>query len=308
MPDARQQLEHGLKHQTGGRLTEALDCFRLAAGAAADDAALRADALRRQAIVHHMRAEWEAALDAAARAADVARGAGLADHGAEALNVTALVHQARGDFVRAAALYEQILAGTGNDRVRGAALQNLGSIAAQQGDFETARLQFRASHQCFHRVGYLRGEAVVLINFGAAAVDHRNFAVAADLLRQAVHAAKRLGDAELAFLASKNYAEALAGLREFATAEQLTRAALDHFTDTGNAWRRVECLRLLGDLRRDQLDAGAAEEHYRTALALAEQIGAAAEVSRLRERVVAMPGAAADGADMPTATAENSRG
>jgi tetratricopeptide (TPR) repeat protein len=227
MPHPRQHLEQGLSHQTGGRLTEALDCYRLAS-ASADDAALRADALRREAIVHHMRSEWDAALAAAARAAEVAAAAGLADQAAEALNVTALVHQARGEFAAAATLFERILASTSNSRVRGAALQNLGSVAAQQGDFEIARKHFRASHDCFRRSGYLRGEAVVLINFGAAAVDHGNFRVASDLLPQAIAAARKLGDAELVFLASKNYAEALAGLRELPRAEELARAALEY--------------------------------------------------------------------------------
>ena len=290
MPTARHHLQQGLSHQTGGRLTEALDCYRLAS-AAADDAAVRADALRWQAIVHHMRSEWDAALDAASQAAEVARGAGLVDQAAEALNITALVHQARGEFAAAVALFEQILDSTGNDRVRGAALQNLGSIAAQQGDFESARKHFRASHECFRRAGYLRGEAVVLINFGAAAVDHGNFRVAVDLLPQAIRAANQLGDAELAFLASKNYAEALAGLRELPRAEELVRAALEHFTTTGNAWRRVECLRLLGDVRRDQGDATEAERHYAAALALAEEINASAEVTRLRDRLAALRGA-----------------
>jgi eukaryotic-like serine/threonine-protein kinase len=289
MPHARQHLEQGLSHQTGGRLTEALDCYRLAS-AAADDAALRADALRREAIVHHMRSEWDAALDAAARAAEVAVAAGLADQAAEALNVTALVHQARGEFAAAVTLFERILDSTANNRVRGAALQNLGSVAAQQGDFETARKHFRASHDCFRRAGYLRGEAVVLINFGAAAVDHGNFRVASDLLPQAIAAARKLGDAELGFLASKNYAEALAGLRELPRAEELARGALEHFTATGNAWRRVECLRLLGDVRRDQGDAAEAERHYAAALTLAEEIDAAAEVTRLRDRLGALRG------------------
>jgi len=281
------QLEQGIAHQTGGRLAEALACYRLAAEAA-QEPELRVEALRLQAIVHHMRAEWDEALAAAGRAAAAARDAALPDQAAEALNVEAMVHQARGDFAVASELFEQILAVRTSDRVRGAALQNLGSIAAQRGDFDTARQRFLASHQCFRRAGYLRGEAVVLNNFGRAAVDNGNPRVAADMLRQAVSAAKRLGDAELVAITTMNYAEALAGVRDHAQAFPLASAALEHFTAAGNSWRRVECLRLLGDIRRDRGEPAEADEDYRNALTVATSIGALAEIDLLTRRRAAL--------------------
>jgi tetratricopeptide (TPR) repeat protein len=239
-----------------------------------------------------MRAEWDEALAAAGRAAAAARDAELPDQAAEALNVEAMVHQARGDFAVASELFEQILAVRTSDRVRGAALQNLGSIAAQRGDFETARQRFLASHQCFRRAGYLRGEAVVLANFGRAAVDCGNFRVAVDMLKQAVSAAKRLGNSELAAITTMNYAEALAGLRDFDQAYTLASGALEHFTATGNSWRRVECLRLLGDIRRDRGEVADAEQTYASAIADATAIGAAAELELLHKRRAALGGAA----------------
>jgi tetratricopeptide (TPR) repeat protein len=293
MDDAHEQLEQGVTHQTAGRLAEALDCYRIA-GESAAEPELRVEALRRQAIVHYMRAEWDAALEAAGRASEVARDASLLDQVAEGVNVTAMVHQARGEFDVAVALYEQILGMTTNDRVRGAALQNLGSIAAQRGDFKTARTQFQSSHECFRRAGYLRGEAVLLNNFARAAVDAGNFMVAVDLMRQAMAAAKRLGDAELTALTTMNYAEALAGRRDFDKADELVREALDHFTASRNAWRRVECMRLLGDIHRDRGDRDAAGRYYGDALAVASEIGAQADVELLRNRQAALvpaPGA-----------------
>ena len=289
MLPAHKQLEQGIAHQTAGRLNEALACLRLAGEA--EDAELRVEALRLQAIVHHMRSEWDAALATAARAADEARAHELPDQAAEALNVQAAVHQARGDFDGAIALFDEILASRTSHRVRGLALQNLGSIAAQRGDFETARRHFLASHQLFRRAGYLHGEAVVLNNFGRAAVDTGNFRVAADMLPQALSAARRLGDAELVALTTMNYAEALAGQRELDRASALAGEALAHFTAAGNSWRRVECLRLLGDIRRDRGEPAAAAALYDDALTVATEIGALAEVALLRKRRAAAGGA-----------------
>jgi tetratricopeptide (TPR) repeat protein len=291
MHDAHEQLEQGLIHQTGGRLAEALDCYRIADESAAEPE-VRVEALRRQAIVHSMRAEWDAALDVAARAAEVARAASLPDQVAEAVNVTGMVHQARGEFDVAIPLLEQVLGMTTSDRVRGAALQNLGSIAAQRGDFKTARAQFQSSHECFKRAGYLRGEAVLLNNFARAAVDAGNFLVAVDLLRQAMAAAKRLGDAELTALTTMNYAEALAGRRDFEKADALVREALDHFATTRNAWRQVECMRLLGDIHRDRGESAAAGRFYDDALVVASEIGALADIELLRSRRAALAPAA----------------
>ena len=292
MSQPHEHLEQGHTHQTSGRLTQALECYRLA-GAGAEEVELRVEALRWQAIVHHMRSEWDAALAAATQGTELAEAANLPELAAEVLNVQAAVHQARGDFARAVALFEQILAGKTSDRVRGAALQNLGSIAAQQGDFDTARQRFLASHQLFKRAGHLRGEVVVLNNFGRAAVDNGNFRVAADMLPQALSAAKRLGDADLVAITTMNYAEALAGLRDLARASTLASQALEHFTATGNSWRRVECLRLVGDIRRDSGDTAQAARHYDDGLAVAAEIGALAELELLTRRRAQLAGGGA---------------
>jgi tetratricopeptide (TPR) repeat protein len=292
MSQPHEQLEQGLSHQTSGRLTQALECYRLASEGAAEPE-VRVEALRQQAIVHHMRSEWQAALDAAERAAAAAHAAGLPNQAAAAYVVTGIVHQARGNFAQAVEIFEQILASPASERVRGAVLQNLGSIAAQNGDFETARQRFLASHQCFKRTGDLRGEAAVLNNFGRAAVDNGNFRVAVDMLRQAVSAAKRLGNAEMMAITTMNHAEALAGLRELDQAGSLAGAALEHFVASGNSWRRVECLRLLGDIRRDRGELGEADRYYTDALAVATEIGAQAELEMLQRRRAALGGTVA---------------
>jgi hypothetical protein len=102
----------------------------------------------------------------------------------------------------------------------------------------------------FQRVGYHRGVAIAHNNYGRAALEHGNFKLAADLLAQAVASARRTDDSDLVALATMNHAEAIAGLGDLEPAESLASSALAHFTSTGNTWRRVECLRLLGDIAR----------------------------------------------------------
>ena len=115
-----------------------------------------------------------------------------------------------------------------------------------------------------------------------------NFRVAVDMLKQAVSAAKRLGNSELAAITTMNYAEALAGVRDHAQAFPLASAALEHFTAAGNSWRRVECLRLLGDIRRDRGEPADADEDYLSALTVATSIGALAEIDLLTRRRAAL--------------------
>lgn len=277
-------LDEGLQHQKSGALDKALECYR-AAAAAAEDAQSMSEALRRQAVVHRTRSDFVTALEIAEAAASAASAALLADQYAEAMNTVASVHLARGAFPEAVVLFETILGITKDDRIRGNALQNLGSIAAQQGDFETARRHFMASHACFQEAGYEWGEAFVLNNFGRAALDRGNFAIAASMLENAVGAARRVEDRDLQALATLNHAEAIAGLHDLSRAEALVRTALDYFALSGNKWRRVECLRLLGDIAAKRDDPDTARQFFADGLALADEIGAAADVATLKARL-----------------------
>jgi tetratricopeptide (TPR) repeat protein len=287
MPDAEACIEAGLRHQKSGALGEALGAFEEAATLAIEPRLL-ARALVRQAIVHHLRSDFDTALATARRAAEAAGAANLADEYAEALNAEAVVHQARGDFLAAKRVLEQVLAATSDLRVRGIALQNLGAIAAQQGAWEIARRRFMQSQKSFRKAGYLWGEAFALNNYGAAAVTHGNHALAADLLERAVGAARRVEDRDLVAVATMNYGEALAGLLRLDDAERLIEEADAHFAAAGNAWRRVECLRILGDIGVRRGASAAAATRFADALALADRIGAAAEAALLRERIGAL--------------------
>ena len=65
-------------------------------------------------------------------------------------------------------------------------------------------------------------------------------------------------------------------------------AALGHFTTVGDSLRQVECFELMGDLNSAEGgDTETALVCYRRGAALARDIGAAAHVARLCDRIVA---------------------
>lgn len=283
MTDAWDHLDAGVLAERRGAVDEALVHYR--AAAEGDDPWLRSEGLRRQSAVHRNRAEWDEALALARRAAEIASAASLRDQEAEARNAEAAVFLARGELDTAVRSFEAVLAISQDARIRGMALQNIGSVEAQRGDWEGARHHFMASVKCFQQAGYDRGVAIAHNNYGGAALEHGNFVLAADLLAQAVASARRAEDHDLVALATMNHAEAIAGVGDTDRADALLDHALAHFQSNGNTWRVVEALRIRGDIARRRGDGDAAHAHYGEALRLAERIGAQLEIDQLRSRL-----------------------
>jgi tetratricopeptide (TPR) repeat protein len=283
MPNQRAILDDAIRYQRGGVLDRALDGYRHVA-ARARDAAIVSEALRRAASVHRVRCEWERALDAARRSRSVAAAAGRSDLAAEALNAEAIVHRSRGEWDAAIDLLKRVLEETEDPRIRGLALQNLGSIHAERGDMNAAETHFMDSYRCFCEAGYEQGQATALLNYGRAALDRGDRELAAKICREALRATKSIEDLSLVALARLNYAEALAKLGERAEALDLASAALGFFITIDDRWRQVEALRLVGDLHQPD-DRASAERCYRKALRLAREIDARTELPHLESRL-----------------------
>ncbi|NIR59036.1 MAG: hypothetical protein GWO02_05705, partial [Gammaproteobacteria bacterium] len=243
------------------------------------------EALRRKSDVYRQKCAWDAALKAARASAQTAIRAELPELFAEALNAEAAVYLSRGDLVAARPLLEQILSIVAEDRIRGIAHQNLGNIAAQGKEFESAKAHFLESRDHFRRAGYRRGEAIALINQVAIANLTGDHDGALSAARDAVPATREVGDYELLALASINQAEALAGLERFSEAEELASQALGFFGIEGNRYRQVGCLRVLGDINRKQKHFVNAIRCYERALKLAEGIDAQVERTMLEDRI-----------------------
>lgn len=278
-------LAEGVALQKAGMLPQALKRFIEAAKDA--DPRVAAEAFRRQASIHRLNSRWPEAVAATRASADLARRHGHVDLEAEALNAEAIVYQVRGAFEEAVPLLQRVLelVEASYPKIRGNALQNLGAIAAQQGDFPTARNRFLEAAESFRKAGYAWGEANVLNNFARAALDHGNFALAGDMLRNAHGAARRVGDKDLISLSLMNMAEASLALGDPRQAQEQAEEALMFFSAADNAPRQVECLRILGDVFKAQGTLESAVSCWEQALQLATEHDSTTELQKLRSRL-----------------------
>ncbi len=152
---------------------------------------------------------------------------------------------------------------------------------AQQQDLDAAERAFAESHTCFERCSYERGQAIALNNRGRVALDRGDAARATDVLAQAVRAARDVEDEELIALATTNLAEATLGTADYARANDLVCTALGHFRESGNRWREVECLRLLGVISARRGHTVEARRCLERGMALAREIDARLEVAAI---------------------------
>jgi tetratricopeptide (TPR) repeat protein len=268
-------LDDGIQAEQAGDLDRAIAAFTEASRA--PEPATAAEALTRLADARRSRSEWPEAVEAARRGQDVARSSGLDLLVTYAMIAEANVLLCRGDFAEAKALLEEVLGTATDARMRGLALQNLGSIFAQRGELGAAERCFAESFGHFQRAGYRRGEATALNNYGRVSLDRGNLGLAEDLLRQAEATAREVQHAELMTLATFNLAEVRLKQGELTQAEDLASEALGFFCGSGNRWREVECLKLIGEINERRGDLENAAGCYERGMRLAREVGAAAE-------------------------------
>ena len=282
MPDLVEKLQEGRRYESHGVLDRALECYQCAAEDSSDPAVI-AESLTHQSRVYRCQSEWECAIAAARSAQEIARTAHLDALGSEAIIAEANVLMCRGDFGEALTLFNQVLATTDTPRVRGIALQNIGSIQWQLGQLGAAELAMAEAFGCFHRAGYQLGEAIALNNHARIALDRGNTELAEQLLTQALVAARAVEDAELVAVVTLNYAETLNSRGDHVHAADEASTALGYFATSGNRWREVECLRLIGGINEKLGDFQDAARCYQRALDLAEEIGARQDITIVRD-------------------------
>jgi tetratricopeptide (TPR) repeat protein len=284
MPEIPERLEEAIRLERAGLLDRALEAYRFVAADSPDHDSVAA-ALTHESDVHRARCDWAASLAAARRAQEVAREARLTDRLADAIIAEVNVHMSQGDFGAATLLLNDVASSTTVPRIRGIALQNLGSILAQMGQFTAAERAFSASLTNFQEAGYVRGEAIALNNFGRLALDNGDGERAVPLLEKALGLGRQLEDLELAAMASLNLASALCTSGEFSRAQDLAMSAFGYFVGCKNAWREIECLRLVGHINEQCEDCGNATRCYDLALKLAIEIGAESEERDVRAKL-----------------------
>lgn len=290
MPDyrnelAREALEAGLKAEHADDFQRALHHYADAAIHGGSDAAIVARALTRQAGVYRRLSEWDLAADYACRARELAEGAGLPELQAEALVAQGNALMCSGRHEEAAVVYHRLVRVAIDDRQRGIAMQNLGSIHAQKREFEWAAEAYDSSRWLFRSAGYARGEAIALNNLGRLAHDQGELEEAETLLKEALARARDVADAELAALALINLAQVRVARGKLAEALPMAAEAFGHFSVSENRWRQIECLCVLADIAEGEAQPEQARVHLERARDIARAIGARVELERIEARL-----------------------
>jgi tetratricopeptide (TPR) repeat protein len=282
---AREALDAGLRAEHADDLQRALDHYADAAIRAGDDASVVTSALTRQAGVYRRLSEWGLAADYAKRARELAEDAELPELRAEALVAEGNALMCSGRFDEATGVYDRLSRVAIDDRQRGIAMQNLGSIHAQRGDWVRAAEEFEASRSLFRGVGYARGVAIATNNLGRLAYDQGDLVRSEGLLHEALAAARTVEDAELCALALLNLAQLRVAARSFVEAASMAAEAFGHFVVSENRWRQVECLWVLADIAEAEGEAESARAHLLRGAEIAREIDARVELEKILERL-----------------------
>ena len=285
MPDTRSPSPHalsatlladGIRYERGGVVQRARECFETVARSAEDYPAEAAEAWWRLANLHRLHSSWDEALSAARKSVEIARAHGFANTEADALNIEGAVWSIRGDYDKARTLYTRMLDLASTAATRGKALQNLGTVAAEERDFDEGERLFSESREAYREAGDARGEANSLLNIGRLQLDRGFAGLASRTLEDAVAAARQTGDLEMHAAAMLNHGMALSEIGLGSEAEERITTAYGQFTIADIPVQRVRCLMQLATLAADRNEVDAA----RVCLVHASAVANSAELPR----------------------------
>lgn len=273
-------LEAALAADVAGRLDEAVRLYTLADDAAerAQNAAIRAEALRRMAIAHHRRADGSIARTLCQRSHRIASAAGEELLAAQALNSLAAFDLAEGKFEPAQLNLLQVLRSPGTDAaLRGRANQNLGIIANIQGRLDEAEERYGEALRAFRAIDDMRGQTMALNSLGFLALSRRDWREAEVRFQSSLELATRLGDAHLRGLAMISCTEVHIARGSHDTALQLANEALRIFDALGLTRNKADAYRVIGVAYRETRRVELAESRLRMAVDLARSAEAVLE-------------------------------
>ena len=270
----RQLLQEAQRHDSGGRMDEAIRWYDAAINGAeaTGDGAVLVIALRRLGIVHHRRDDQVRARTLCHRSHDVALGMGDDVLVAEALNTLAVFDLEGGDYDAARRTFRQALLLDGeNGAVRGRIRQNLGILANIQGDISEALDHYRHSLEAFEESGDNRGRAISFHNLGMINCDLEQWDEAHDYFARSMAIADAIGDVHLEGLCSLNITEVHLARQQFEDARASAEAALKIFNQLGAQDGRAAAYRFLGMLYRETGKPAVAEARLTLSLELASK-------------------------------------
>ena len=196
-----------------GHLVEGRKLLEAALAASPDRSAARAVALRSLALVTTLQGDWPAGERWSDECIDVSRTLGLREVEAQALATLGRSLLARGEPVLARNAFETSAAlgeETGQTRMVGMALFNLGWASLTAGDLSSAQVEFEDSLARFTAAGWDYGVTRSLTALATVLLKRHAVEDALPQLRRSLELSRRLGDLEDGVWALELYGVALA--------------------------------------------------------------------------------------------------
>jgi putative nucleotidyltransferase with HDIG domain len=257
-------------------IPEAIRCYE-AAIARADRTGERtvlAEALRRLAVMRHLRNESAEARELCRRSYRVACDAGNDLLAAEALNTlggldvqTGAIEDARKNFLQA------LERGGQSRELRARVEQNLGIVANIQGNLDEAVAHYGGSLEAYQASNDEHGCAIAYANLGIAHTDLRQYDRAEGYFQQSYEIAERAGDAHLQGQCLVNHSEVHVVRGHYEEARRNAEAALAIFDQLDARSDKSEAYRIIGMVYRETGRAALAESRLRSAIELAVSAG-----------------------------------
>jgi tetratricopeptide (TPR) repeat protein len=286
-----QLLDEGCNHELGGRSGQAMECYAAAVDLTSNsrEQRVRAEALRRLGVLHHLRAEPEVASDLCRKSRETALEAGASNLAAEASNALAGFALERGDLEEAWTLYNAALQlDEGNPALVGKVTQNLGIIANIRGHWDQALSHYHRALEAYRSISDRRGSAIVHHNLGMIYAKQKQWQEADRQYRSCHGLAEAVGDRHLGGLAALNRAEVRLAVDDLDGARSGAELALRIFNEIEARRDKAGAHRMLGIVFRRRGQVALAESHLRSALEIAAgaqcpltEADAAKELARL---------------------------
>jgi tetratricopeptide (TPR) repeat protein len=198
------------------------------------------------------------------------------------LNTEGLARMGVGERGRAGDLFERMLASgqrQGDELITSTALHNLGILAVLRGDPNQAIDHYKRSLDLKQAIGDYYGGTQVLLNLAAPLLDTGKGEWAEELLYDLERPIRSMGEPGLLGSVHGHLGQVAARRGQFEIAERRFRRALQLARSSAASPRHeVVALQNLGSLEVDQGRPVRALRWYRKALAIAERLGAPAEL------------------------------
>ncbi len=187
-----------------------------------------------------------------------------------------IIHQQLGEYDKARGLYEQslkIAEELGDKSGIAKTLHNLGAIYSNRGEYDKAREQYQQALGAFEELGVREGQAVVLYQLGNIHYQQGEYGKARGLYRQALETFEELGAKQEKAAVLHQLGNIHLGQGENDKARVLYGQSLKLKRELGDKRGIAQTLHQLGMIHSDQGEYDKARELYERSLKTAEELG-----------------------------------